>query len=334
VKGLEAMSTGCSEVEFTLSLANGISLGLCATDDESARIVTFLAQAAILEDTLGRLPSGLSHELVVTSGKDNGVQQPGRLTAADRTSICVLEPRHHPWPRQWRLQEPHRDGNEEDNVVVHLQPLSEEEWFWKQLLRLSACIGRVTHAWGGVLLHSGLTAYPGSQPQSPSRSTLSEHGILLAGRSGVGKSTAIQRLPSPWRTLADDVTLVVRDEPGTYWAHPWPTWSRFFGEEAGDGSDTWDVQQAVPLQAIFVLEQGEMDQAEPVGPGQAVCLLAELASQTSAHFLRGMPLDEIAVFNLQRFENLCDLVQAVPAFMLDVSLSGAFWQEIQRVTQN
>jgi hypothetical protein len=109
--------------------------------------------------------------------------------------------------------------------------------------------------------------------------------------------------------------------------------SRFLGEEAGDGSDIWDVQRAVPLQAIFFLVLGDKDWAEPVGAGQAVCLLAGLGLQTSKCVLREKPLDEIAASTLQRFENLCDLVQAVPAYLLDLGINGTFWQEIERVTQ-
>jgi len=148
----------------------------------------------------------------------------------------------------------------------------------------------------------------------------------------VGKSTASTRLPPPWRALADDVTLVVRDREGVYWAHPWPTWSWFFGkEDRRPGGGVWDVQQAVPLRAIFVLEQGDEDRVEPMGPGHAVALLAELARQASTYYLRGKPLDEIAAFNFQRFENLCALVRTVPAYLLHVSLDGAFWIEIERV---
>jgi hypothetical protein len=214
-------------------------------------------------------------------------------------------------------------------------PLTEERWFWQQLMRLSAGIAREI-LWGGVLLHSGLAAFRDQLSPSPKGGgsdrvrSGGEGGILLAGRSGVGKSTASRRLPPPWRTLADDMTLVVYDGQGTYWAHPWPTWSRFFGEGKGDGSDTWDVQQAVPLRAIFVLERGETDRAEPLGPGHAVALLAELARQTSTQFLRGLSRDEIAAFNHQRFDNLCALVRAVPAYTLHLSLDGAFWEEIER----
>jgi SynChlorMet cassette protein ScmC len=174
-----------------------------------------------------------------------------------------------------------------------------------------------------MLLHSGLAQAPHLQ---------CEVGILLAGRSGVGKSTASTRLPPPWHALADDVTLVVRDGGGVYWAHPWPTWSWFFSkEDYRPGGGVWDVQQAVPLRALFVLEQGKEDLVGPMGPGHAVALLTELARQTSRHFLRDMPLDEIAAFNLQRFENLCALARAVPAYLLHVSLDGPFWTEIERV---
>jgi hypothetical protein len=91
------------------------------------------------------------------------------------------------------------------------------------------------------------------------------------------------------------------------------------------------VQQAVPLRAIFVLEQGKEDRAEPMGPGHAVCLLVELAQQTSRYLQRGMPLEEIGAFNLQRFENLCALARAVPTYLLHVSPDGTFWEEIGKV---
>jgi SynChlorMet cassette protein ScmC len=125
----------------------------------------------------------------------------------------------------------------------------------------------------------------------------------------------------------------VPDQRGTYWAHPWPTWSRFFDEQdrGDEGSDTWQVQQAVPLRAILILEQAGEDRAEPLGPGHAVCVLAELARQTSTHLLQGWPRDELATFHLQRFENLCALARSVPTYRLQVSRHGTFWEEIEQV---
>jgi SynChlorMet cassette protein ScmC len=301
---------------FILALADGTCLALCAGDETAARVVDFLARVATLTPSplpLGEGPEVRDRRLLVVTAAGQDVILPH---TGDATVVLSLEPTDTPRPhRLWK------------DPTARPEPLTEEQWFWQQLTRLSAAIARETLPRGGVLLHSGLATHP---DLSGFGNLTGLCGVLLAGPSGVGKSTAGRRLPPPWRALADDVTLVVRDKEGAYWAHPWPTWSRFFGEEKGDGSDTWDVQRAAPLRAIFVLEQGEEDRIEPLGPGHAVALLAELARQTSTHFLHGWPLDELAAFNRQRFENLCALAQAVPAYALQVSRDGAFWTEIEQ----
>lgn len=301
-----------SSKECILTLADGTWLTLHAGDAEAVRVVSFFAEAARLAPAPATLPPGARRLLAMT--EDHG-QRSSATTEA--SVVCPLEPSDA--PRSRRVRRVAGPG-----IVAPIpEPFTEEQWFWQQLVRLSACIARETQPRGGVLLHSGLAQAPHLRCGA---------GILLAGRSGVGKSTASTRLPLPWRSLADDVTLVVRDGGGVYWAHPWPTWSWFFGkEDHRPGGGTWDVQQAVPLRAIFVLEQGDEDRAEPLGPGHAVALLAELARQTSQWLPRGTPLDEVVAFNLQRFENLCALVQAVPTYLLHVSLNGAFWTEIERV---
>jgi hypothetical protein len=63
-----------------------------------------------------------------------------------------------------------------------------------------------------MLLYSGLVARSTTRSLWPTGRAGGACGILLAGRSGVGKSTAVQRLLHPWQALADDVTLVVRHE--------------------------------------------------------------------------------------------------------------------------
>jgi len=295
---------------FILSLANGTRLALCAGDEAAASVVNFLARAARFSSAPSRLPSGVRRLLVVTAPGRNGIST--WVNGAD--IVCPLEPTDTLQPRRWQR-----------NPATAPESLTPEQWRCRQLARLSTCIAHAAQP-GGVLLHSGLASLP--PPLPPRRGN--EGGVLLAGRSSVGKSTAARRLPPPWSALADEATLIVKDEKGVYWAHPWPTWSRFFGSEKGDGRDTWDVQRAVPLRAIFILEQGEENHVEPMGPGHAVALLAELARQTATHFLHRLPLDEIAAFNRRRFENLCVLVRSVPAYLLHVSLTGAFWEEIAR----
>ena len=302
---------------FILYLANGTHLAICAGDEAAASVVNFLARTAQLSPAPCPLPSGVRRLLV-----GNAVDRNDISTNVSGTDIVYpLEPTDTLQPSRRRL-----------HPFALPEPLTSEQWHCQQLVRLSACIAHQAQP-GGVLLHSGLALLPSPNGRGQRYRTPlgDEGGILLAGRSGVGKSTATRRLPWPWRSLADDATLVVRDAAGAYWAHPWPTWSRFFGKEKGDGRDTWDVQQAVPLRAIFILEQGEEDQVEPLGPGHAVALLTELAQQTATHFLHGLPLDEIAAFNRLRFENICSLVRSVPAYTLHVSLEGAFWDVIAHV---
>jgi SynChlorMet cassette protein ScmC len=184
-----------------------------------------------------------------------------------------------------------------------------------QLIRLSLFIAQQTQARGGFLLHGALIAKDG-------------WGVILAGPGGVGKTTASRRLPSSWRSLSDDATLVVCDEKGAYWAHPWPTWSNFM---AGGPGGTWDVSHAVQLKAVFFLQQAQQDWIEPIGAGQSVSLLVELTEQASWSMAHGQGKDAARALRLQRFENICALVKVVSSYHLHLSLDGAFWDEIERV---
>jgi len=210
-------------------------------------------------------------------------------------------------------------SEDEDTVVCVLSPAEDGDMLATQLMRLSLVIGRHAQTRGGLLLHGGLAERDGC-------------GVILAGPGGIGKTTASQRLPPPWRALCDDTTLVVRDEQGTYWAHPWPTWSDFmFGGPGG----TWDVQHAVPLRGIFFLVQAHEDQVEPLGVGEAVCLLVESAEQASRPMSRGMEENEVRALRLHRFDNVSALAQTVPCYLLRLTLTGGFWHEIERaIAQN
>ena len=152
-------------------------------------------------------------------------------------------------------------------------------------------------------------------------------GVILAAPSGTGKTTASNRLPAPWRSQCDDTTLVVRDAQGNYWAHPWPTWSRFLN---GGPGGTWDVQNAVPVKGIFFLVQGLDDRVERVGSGQAVSLLGESVGQASMFMAPGLSKEETRALHLERFNNLCALARVVPTHLLYTSLTGAFWREIEQ----
>ncbi len=324
---------------YGLVLADGGRLMLCAADPPARRIVDFWAEKANLKPIApGEPPPGtfasegisssVPRRLLAVTGElrespDKArpeLRLPDSFAAGPGDIVCPLEP---PGALK-RVRRIEIVRSRKSGVEAAPIPLTEEEWFWQQLARISACIGRSVQPRGGALVHSGLGAYL-TGPDSELR------GFLMAGRSGVGKSTAGRRLPAPWVSLADDMTLLVRPPDGIFQAHPFPTWSRFFGLEAGDGYDTWDSQRAVPLRAVFVLEQVEIDQVEPLGPGHALILLVELAGQASARLMSGYSLEQSTAFNQQRFDNLCALVKNIPAFLLHVSLNGTFWEDIGRM---
>lgn len=184
-----------------------------------------------------------------------------------------------------------------------------------QLMQLSLIFCNQVETQGGLLIHGGLAEKNGV-------------GIILAGPGEVGKTTASKRLPPPWTSLSDDSTLIVRDKNGLYHAHPWPTWSTFmFGGKGG----SWDVQHSVPLKAIFLLHQNEKDHIEPIGKGQAVCMLNETSEQIWWMLANGFDDQKRQLLNLQRFNNICQLTKTIPGYILHISKNGSFWQEIDRV---
>lgn len=170
---------------------------------------------------------------------------------------------------------------------------------------------------GGLPLHTALVERDGK-------------AFLLPAAGGTGKSTCCRRIPHPWRALSDDLSLVVADENGNYRAHPFPTWSDYLWKRA---ETTWDVQQHLPLSAIFFLEQGETDEAIPIGQGQAAALIAESAGQICRFFLRDLVEGQIRMITGKIFHNACEISKAIPAFRLRVSMEGRFWEAMERMPQ-
>ena len=177
---------------------------------------------------------------------------------------------------------------------------------------------RQAQALGAIPLHSALVARDGL-------------GVVLMGNGGAGKSTCCQRLPSNWEALSDDEALVVRDERGRYLAHPFPTWSNFRVQR---DPRTWCTERSVPVAAIFFLEQATTDAVVPMGRGHAALLTNQAAWQVwraCSEALRGPEGGGNRALGLQIIENACALARSVPAFTLRVSLTGRFWEHIERV---
>jgi hypothetical protein len=280
------------EVLHNLVLADGSRWVLAAGDEEAASIVSQLGCAMQLRMTTGAIEPPHHGNLCRLL-----VQVDMHTSVAD----CYA-----PLP------------SEDDGFAVCVwRPCNHSDGLYIQLMQLSLVIARDVQARGGVLIHGALAERDGI-------------GVILAAPGGTGKTTASNRLLAPWRSLCDDATLVVRDPQGNYWAHPWPTWSRFL--EGGPGG-TWDVQSAVPVKGIFFLAQAVEDRVERVGPGHAVSLLVECAEQTSQLMARGLSKEETRALHLERFNNLCALARVVPTHVLHISLTGAFWQEIEQMLE-
>jgi SynChlorMet cassette protein ScmC len=279
-------------VRHELVLADGNRWKIAAGDEEAASIVSQLGCAMQLRMTTGAIEP---------SHRGNLCRLLVQVDAHTPVADCYVPL-----------------ASENDGVVVCiLSPCDQWGGPYVNLVRLSLIFAREAQARGGVLIHGALAERDGI-------------GVILAAPSGTGKTTASNRLPAPWRSLCDDITLVVPDPQGNYWAHPWPTWSRF--QEGGVGG-TWDVQSAVALKSIFFLARAVEDRVERVGPGHAVSMLGECVEQVSMFMAPGLFKEELRALYLERFNNLCALARIIPAHVLHISLTGAFWEEIDQVLE-
>lgn len=166
---------------------------------------------------------------------------------------------------------------------------------------------------GGLPFHAGLVELAG-------------RGILLAARANTGKSTCCRRLPRYWKVCSDDQTLIVSHKEKIYLAHPFPTWSEYI---LNLSANKWNIQDCIPLSAIFFLEQSIIDEVEPLGEGQAAGLINESTIQICHMYLEELNKKDQRKHREKIFNNVCKIARRVPAFRLKVSLHGRFWEKIE-----
>jgi len=159
---------------------------------------------------------------------------------------------------------------------------------------------------GGFPCHSGLLSWQG-------------RGVLLAGHTGMGKSTICRRLLSTGSVRCDEETLVVRDRRGRYWGHPFPTWSRLY---ESPWSESWPTQEAIPLEGILFVFPAQEGRYLPVGPGEALARLTCLALDKSLRGCRGEKGNTLQEIRTKIFANVGELVSQLPTGRLNVSLAG------------
>ncbi len=200
-------------------------------------------------------------------------------------------------------------------------PPSSNDMLTDAMSQVALTIARTELFDGALLIHGALAEVPARSGGG---------GILLAGPCSVGKTTASNRLPLPWRSASDDASLILLDKKGQYHAHPWPTWSRF-RNTTGDYSpnDTWDVQRGLPLRAIFFLTQSAKDHVTPLPSTYAWTCLLEAVRHVSRLMSWGLSNKQAHSLHKRMLNNIESLIQVTPIYKLNISLNGTFWKRIE-----
>ena len=157
----------------------------------------------------------------------------------------------------------------------------------------------------GLELRKGLTLHS-SSVESAGR------GYVFTGSAETGKSTAARLSEEVGRTvLTEEITFVGPvDGSAAACVHPMPVWNK---------SGLLAQPVAVPLRAIYALEQAQEDRVEEIPRGEQVRRLAVAASIGVRHRLfmeRALDLAE-------------QLVERVPVHVLHFRKSPAFWDVIE-----
>jgi len=212
----------------------------------------------------------------------------------------------------------HPDTRPGESLVCRILPVENDIDLADQLTEIGLILASSAEARGGMLLHGALAERNG-------------RSVLLAGPSEVGKSTASLRLAPPWRSLSDECTLVVRKPAGEYFAHPWPTWSTYL---EGDQGQNWDVQHGFPLTAICLLVQDPSDSIKTLDNPRSICMLNESAEQAWSGLSTEFDRNNRREIRTRRFTNICALVTRVPCYLLRLSRSGSFWEQIESILEH
>ena len=153
-------------------------------------------------------------------------------------------------------------------------------------------------------------------------------GIVLCAKGDTGKTTCCRRVPPPWRAWCDDETLIVRTGAHQYAAHAFPTWSEYL---TGTANKTWDVKQSIPLSAVVFLQQSETDELIPIRKAQAVVTLNHFVTVMNYSFGGNKDRERLRQLNETIFNNVSQLALNVPGYILRVSLTGRFWEELDTI---
>lgn len=183
-----------------------------------------------------------------------------------------------------------------------------------KMWHLTSFVCRKEQVSGGLPLHAGFIRRDGK-------------GMLLVADGGVGKSTCCRRVPLPWDSPSDDQVLAIRDKHGKYVVHSFPTWSEYLWNRS---KKTWNIGDYTPLSAVLFLQQAKNDKVIPIDKSTAAVSLCDSALQGRVMGNMGLNTEEKNESKKQLFNNACDLAASIPSYILEVSLHGKFWEEIEK----
>jgi len=171
---------------------------------------------------------------------------------------------------------------------------------------------------GGFPLHAGLAEVNGK-------------GVILAGRSGQGKSTSIKRISGVWPAFSDDETLIVHDKDKGYMAYPMPTWSGFISK--GD-ERRWPLSRPVHVDALFFIEKADTDEITSLkNRAETVLMLNRSVREIYLRYLNNLEKQQRREEATAIFNNVCSMAWAIPCYRLRISLTGRFWEKIEEVVK-
>ncbi len=297
-----------SKTNYSLSLAGGHSWNLMATEEAMA-LVERIASAMQLDNS----SADDAPRLIITG---NGRYEKSRgvpFSRLDRNMKADL-PRSGWRGRNYGTFRFWFHAEREDVVYQTFRDVKNYRELDRVLLYLFPVYRKVFRS-GGITVHGALVEWDGG-------------GVIMAGRSQAGKSTCCRRLPPPWRVLGDEEAIVVRDDHGSYLAHPFPTWSDYYERKM---KKSWDVQRSVPLRAIFFLEQAALVEVAPMGRAMAAIQLCRLAVEKAMRCWSCADADDILDLRRRLFENACEMVKKIPVHTMRTTLTGRFWEVMEDV---
>ena len=168
----------------------------------------------------------------------------------------------------------------------------------------------------GGILHSGLVI-------------LGNQGYLLTAPQGGGKTTALSRIPFPWKVLGDDAALVWPSEKRSFRASPLPTWSVLLERnKAIPGTNLCEVTTSFEIAGIILLRKDDHENISPVQPYKAA---QHLYRAFSEHVMVASNRDP---FRKNLFYTACHLTRVVPTWEMGLTRHGDFWTLLQDTFSN